>query len=231
MGRFSGVMDGLYGIANWFMRLSLVNIFWFVLQLPIVIIFLSAFQHEEVGGIILYSLPAFLFIPFLFFPSTVAMFAMVRDWILKKEQVSLFKSYFSHFKDNYKTSMISGTIWSVIWLILLVDVNFFIGRNDLFVILFVIIACILFLMNVIFISIQVHYHMKIKEIFKNAYYVTIGSPLLIFSLFVLYLLIAMATRELWFFLPFFSGTISSFLAFYLFYRFSLKVKKATGNKD
>ena len=211
MGRLSGIMGGLHGLANWFMRLSVVNLFWFIVNLPIFVIILSALQHEELGGKMLYMIPAVIFIPFILFPSTTAMFAIVRDWVLQNEQDSLWRTYFSYIKTNYKSSMISGLIWSVIWLIAIIDVNYFLGKKELLTIFFIILAIFLLLTNIIFFSIQVHYDMRIKELFKNSFFVAIGSPLLLISLFIVILLVVIITRKVWFFLPFFSGTICTLL--------------------
>ncbi|GGA71505.1 YesL family protein [Ornithinibacillus halotolerans] len=224
MGRLTGLMGGLHGIANWVMRISVINIIWFIINLPMIFIIVSALQHEEISGKVLYSIPAILFIPFLLFPSTIAMFVTARDWVMKREQVSLIKAYLSYMKDNYKQSFLSGILWAVIWFVWLVDILYVQKSSQLFTIIFLILGITLFVMNVNYFSVQAHYHMKLKERFKNTFFVTIGSPLLFFGVLVVNLLLVMITMEIWFLFPFFSGTISACLSFLTFYQFTRKVE-------
>ena len=88
MREFSGFMGALYGLTEWIMRFSVINILWFIINLPISIIIISIFFNDFNNGFILYLMPLVLLIPALFIPSTIAMFATVRDWVMKKEQQS-----------------------------------------------------------------------------------------------------------------------------------------------
>ncbi|WHZ02159.1 YesL family protein [Neobacillus sp. YX16] len=46
------------------------------------------------------------------FPASVAMFCVIRQWILHKDY-SVFRSFFQYFKENFKQSFILGIIWIV----------------------------------------------------------------------------------------------------------------------
>lgn len=227
MGFSSGLVGGLHRIANWIMRLSIVNVIWFILNLPIIVIIFSAIQHNTVSGVILYLIPVLLFVPFIFFPSTTALFATARDWVMDIEQQSLVKTYFSNLKRNYKQSFISSLIWTVIWVIWLLDVQYLHDWNNLLTMILLIVGLILFVMNINFFSILAHYHMNIKELFKNTFFVTVGSPFLVITVLLINFLIVTITSDIWFLLPFFSGAISALLCFNVFYRFTLKVRKKT----
>ncbi|MEI3613254.1 YesL family protein [Pseudogracilibacillus sp. SO30301A] len=227
MGLSSGFMGGLHRLANWFMRLTIINIIWFIMNLPIFIIVISALQHEYFTGNLLYSLPALLFFPLLLFPSTIAMYATVRDWIMRQEQPSIIKSYFTYFKDNYKESLLSGIAWAIIWFVWMIDIVYFYGKNELLIILFAIGGIGLFIMNINYFSIFTHYHMKVKDYFKHAFFVTIGSPLLCLSILIIHFILITSIVEIWFLLPFFLGTASAMLSFYVFYRFALKIQRKT----
>ncbi|MFB1052016.1 YesL family protein [Paraliobacillus sp. JSM ZJ581] len=232
MGLPSGFMEGLHKLANWFMRITVINILWFMINLPIVIIVMSALQHERFIGSVLYSLPTLLFFPLLLFPSTIAMYATVRDWIMHREQSSIIKAYFTYFKNNYKLSLLSGIVWAIIWFIWLFNILYFYEQSELLMMLFTIVGVSLFVINIVFFSVFTHYHMKLSGYLKNAFFVTIGSPILSFSIIVIHFLLIMTTQEIWFLFPFFFGTISAFLSFYVFYCFALKVqRKTTENKS
>lgn len=232
MGFSSGLVGGLHRITNWIMRLSIINILWFILNLPIAVTIFSAIQHNAITGVILYLLPVLLFVPFLFFPSTTALFATARDWVMEREQQSLVKTYLSNLKRNYKQSFISGLIWTVVWVIWLVDLYYLYDWNDLLTVVLLIVGLFLFVMNINFFSVLAHYHMNVKELFKNTFFVTIGSPILVLTVLIINFILVKITIDIWFLLPFFSGAISGLLCFYVFYRFTLKVqKKTTENRN
>jgi uncharacterized membrane protein YesL len=45
------------------------------------------------------------------FPATVAMYCVIRQWVLHKDY-SVFRSFFEFFKENFKQSIILGMIWT-----------------------------------------------------------------------------------------------------------------------
>ncbi|WP_186763749.1 YesL family protein [Planomicrobium sp. CPCC 101079] len=233
MRDFSGLTETLYIATEWIMRFSVINIFWFILNIPIFFTISSAFFGDSEIGTLVYLLPLVFLLPALFFPSTVAMFAAAREWILKKDQASLTKTYFSHVKDNYKKSFVSGMALTAIWLVWIVDFTFIKNENDLLRTVFVVIGLILFVFTINFFSLSAHYQMSAKALMKNAFFVTVGNPLL--SLFILFSNLSIfyvSATELLFLLPLFAGTISAFLSFLAFYRFTLKVeKKALSSKE
>ena len=227
MREVSGLMGGIHLIAEWFMRFTIVNILWVIINLPITIIVLSPLFNDSSSAIIMQMMPALLLFPILLFPSTSAMFGISRDWLVGKEQKSLIKTYFSYFKENYKRALLSGTGWGIIWVIWMMDLYFFSKENDLFTIIFIIIGLILFVMNMNFFSLTAHYRMGLRDLFKNSFFLTFGMPFLSFLILMLNFFIIYISTKVWFLLPFFSGSISVFLSFYVFYKFTLKVKKKT----
>lgn len=227
MRDFSGLMGRIHWLAEWFMRFTIVNILWFIINLPIGIIVLSSLFHDSRGAMIIQMMPAFLLFPILFFPSTVAMFEVARDWLLEKEQKSLIKTYFSYFKDSYKRALAAGVGWGIIWVIWIMDLSFFSKENDLLTIIFIIMGLILFVMNMNYFSLTAHYRMRIRDLFKNSFFLTFGMPLLFFIILIINITILYLSTKLWFLLPFFSGSISVFFSFYMFYKFTLKVEKKT----
>lgn len=226
MRDISGFMGTLYGSTEWIMRFSIINIVWFIINLPISIIIFSIFINGINDGFVVYLMPLVLLIPALFIPSTIAMFAIVRDWVMKKEQQSLMKVYLSYMKANYKKSFLSGLALMSIWLIWIGDFYFFHKENDVFTVIFLLIGIILSVYTINFFSFSVHYQMSSRTLMKNTFFLTIGSPLL--SSFILlsnFLLLYLSATEFLFLFPFFTGSISAFLSFSAFYRFTLKMEK------
>lgn len=232
MRDFTGFTGILYAAAEWIMRFSFVNIFWFLLNLPVFFIASSIFLNGFAAGFVWYLMPLLIFIPLLSVPSTAAVFAMAREWIMQVEQPSLIKSYFSHMRAGYKKSLLAGLILQSLWLVWLVDFYFFKAQSDWLGIVFAGIGIGLFIYTINLFSLSVHYQMEIRELFKNAFFVTVGKPLmsgfiLICNLSLLYT----GMTELLFLFPFFICTLSAYLSFLAFYRFSLKIEtKAKLNK-
>jgi uncharacterized membrane protein YesL len=227
MRDFSGLMGGFHRIAEWFMRFTIVNIVWFIINLPIAVIVLSSVFNDSRSVMIVQMLPALLLFPLLLFPSTIAMFQVTRDWLLEKDQKSLIRTYFSYFKESYKRALLSGAGWAIIWLIWIVDLYFFSKENDLLTLIFMIIGLILFVMNMNFFSLTAHYRMSLRELFKYSFFLTFGMPSLFFIIVILNIFIIYLSTKVWFLLPFFSGSISAYLSFYTFYKCTLKVEKKT----
>jgi uncharacterized membrane protein YesL len=226
MDNSSGFMGGLYVISEWIMKFSLTNLFWILFNLPIAFLFLNVLFVEQLEGLFFLLIPLILLMPFLFFPATTAMFAVVRGWIIKDEESGkLFRSYWRYYIENYKRSVITGLILTIIWLIWAVDLYYFLG-NKIMVTLFIVIGILLFVFSINHFSITVHYHMKLLPSFKNAFLLTIGSPVLfiavaVSSCVILYISLNVFT----FLLPFFTGSLIAFLSFSAFYRSYLKLKK------
>lgn len=218
--------DTLYAATEWIMRFSVINILWFILNIPIFFIVISTFFGDSGTATLIYLWPLFVLLPLLFFPSTAAMFAAVREWILKKDQVSLTKTYFVHFKDNFKKSIVFGCAITALWGVWLVDFNFFRNENNMLSAVFIVLGLFLFVYTFNIFSLNAHYRMTIKGLLKNAFFVTVGNPLL--SLFILISNVSLfyvSATELLVLVPLFAGTASTFLTFLAFYRFSLKVEK------
>ena len=233
MRDISGFKGAVYSTTELIMRFSIINILWFVINLPISILVLSFYFSNSGNGIITFLTPLVLLIPALFIPSTIAMYATVREWILKIEQQSLMKVYLSHLKANYKKSFLSGLVLMFIWLIWIVDFYFFNKVNDLLSIVFLIIGLVLFVYTINFFSLNVHYKMSIRDMLKNAFFVTMGNPILFcFILMGNLLLFYFSVTEFLFLFPLFTGSLSAYLSFSAFHRFSLKIKnKALSNKS
>lgn len=233
MPSFSGFTGALYSTTEWIMRFSVINILWFMINLPIAIILLSLYVNNLSMDFVIYYVPLMLLIPILFVPSTIGLFAMSRDWVMKIDHPSLTKAYFSHMKSNYKKSVMAGLILTFIWLIWIIDFYFFTNQNELLRIVFSIVGLVLFVCTINFFSLQVHFQMSKRELLKNMIFVTLGSPLLFLVILISnFLLLYLSATKLMFMFPLFTGALSAYVSFAVFYRFSLKMKeKAFINKS
>ncbi|WP_249870287.1 YesL family protein [Oceanobacillus saliphilus] len=230
----SGLIGGLYVLSEWIMRFSVINLLWIFFNLPIVFIVVSILFAEQMSNVSI-LLPLLLVItPFLFFPATAAIFATVRDWIIDndKENDGLIRSYWRYYKENYRKSLLGGTFLTILWLIWGVDYYYFSQVSIILMFAFVIMGAVLFVYTINFFSVAVHYNMKLGSILKNTLYVTIGSPLLFFTILLGNgLLLIMSFNTIHFLLPFFTWSLLAFISFSAFYRLYLSLTRNQGNKS
>lgn len=219
----SGLMGGLYVISKWIMRFSVINLLWIVFNLPVAFILLNMLLIEQLEELFYFIVPLIVLLPVLFFPATSAMFATVRDWIMKDSD-QLFKAYWRYYKENYKRSLLSGLILTGIWIVWAVDIYYFSNINVILLYLFSFIGLTLLIFTINFFSITVHYNLKLFQSFKNCLLITIGSPVLFILLIISIGVIAYISVYVFqFLLVFFTGSLITYISFFLFYRQYLKL--------
>lgn len=156
-------MGGFYKLLEWISRLALLNLLWISFSLL---------------GLVIFG----------FFPATVAMFAVVRKWMLGKEDVSIFKTFWTAYKQEFFKSNLLGLIIFAIGTILYIDFQFVNhSTSSLLSILYIpffivtfISICMLFYILPIF----VHYDMKISQVIKTSFFVMIMNPLSTFYMLI-----------------------------------------------
>ena len=225
MNNDSGFMGGLYAISEWVMKFSVTNLLWIIFNLPIIYLLLNLLFVERIEGLIFLMIPVIMLMPILFFPATTAMFAMVRGWIIHDEgSDKLIKSFWGYYKENYKRSVASGLILTMAWLIWAVDIYYFFNENQIMMLLFIIMGIVLFVYSINLFSITVHYNMKFLPSLKNAFLITMGSPLLFVAVAISSGVVLFISFNVFnFFLPFLTGSLIAFLSFSAFYRNYLKL--------
>jgi uncharacterized membrane protein YesL len=148
--------NALYSIMEWITRFAYINILWILFSL--------------VGGIILG-----------FFPSTIAMFAIVRDWLRGNTDLPIFKTFWRYFKKEFWKSNRLGLVIMAIVLLIGIDIWYIqINLSDLFIWtsipLFAFMLLFLIFLFYIFPSF-VHYDLKIVQLIKNALLIMLINPL------------------------------------------------------
>jgi uncharacterized membrane protein YesL len=159
----SGFMESLNKLLEWISRLAFLNLLW-----------------------ISFSLLGLIF--FGFFPATVAMFAVVRKWMLGDDEMSIFKTFWTTYKREFLKSNLLGVIILAIGLILYIDFQFVLNATNSFVSIlyvpFFIITFIFVSMLFYIIPIFVHYDMKLSQVIKNSFFVMIMNPLSTFYMLI-----------------------------------------------
>jgi uncharacterized membrane protein YesL len=222
----SDMMGGLYRLCEWIMRFSVINLLWIVFNIPIAFIVVNILFVEQTGIMVFLLIPLLILLPLLFFPATTAMFASARNLVMKEEGVSI-RQYWRYFKENYTRSLLGGLVLTVVWTIWAVDYYYFSKENIILLGIFLILGIVLFVFTINFFSILSHYHMKLLPAMKNSFLITMGSPLLFFTVLISNSIILYFSLFVFkFLLPFFTGSLIAYLSFSAFYRYYLKVISA-----
>ncbi|HLS61372.1 MAG TPA: DUF624 domain-containing protein [Virgibacillus sp.] len=214
----------LFKLSEWFMNFSVTNMCWFIFNLPIVILVINILFTEESDHVLRVSLLLIVSTPFMFFPATTAMFALAREWILNQEQDSLIKTYLRFYKENYKKSVFGGFIITGMWVIWIV--NFYYVKDVSTILMFavLILGLVLYVFTIHFFSVSVHYQEKLLILIRNAFLLTVGSPVLFFVILITNgLLFYISLNGFIMFVPFFTGSLIAFISFSAFYRLYLNV--------
>ncbi len=74
--QMGGIMGGFYRVSEWIMRFAYVNILWGLFTL---------------AGLVLFG----------FMPATVAMFTVIRKWLMGETDIPVFKTFFASFKKRF----------------------------------------------------------------------------------------------------------------------------------
>lgn len=219
-----GLMGGFYRISEWIMRLSAINILWVVCSIPFFFLLLSTMITPDASQDQLLSMLWMLAIvaPFTLVPATTAMFAVARKWVMGEDDVPLFKTYFRNYKENYKQSMLGGLLFVIIGSVLVMNMDFYSDRTDglrWLSLLFMSFSIVFIAAFINFLSLTVHFHMKLLQLVKNAFIMTLGQPITSIAIlatngFVLYISFFKFT----FLIPFFMGSVCAFVSFWYFYR-------------
>jgi len=218
----NGLMSGLYQTTEWISKFAVVNMMWLLLNAPIVLILLNMAVGEN-NIVALSSLLLVILVPFVFFPATAAMFAMVRDWILKQDEQTLWLSFLKYYIQNYVKSMQTGCVLTLLWGIIVVDIYYLSRENVLLLFSFIIVGILLFIYTINVFSTMVHYDITLCPMLKKALLFTFGSPIHgIAILFSSLLIFFVSVDSLRFIIPFFSGSLIAYISFSAFYKVYLK---------
>ncbi|MFZ3576841.1 YesL family protein [Virgibacillus sp. DJP39] len=218
-----GIMGGLYGVSEWISRFAVVNLLWLLLNLPLVLIVVNIMWGKQEGAAFL-MVPLISLMPLLFFPATSAMFASARDWVLSKDSSSITKAYFRYYKENYKKSLLGGMLLTGLWLIWGIDYYYFKDESVLFMFSFLMMGVVLFVYTINFFSIIVHYELKLRSMLKKSLIITIGSPILFLTVAIASgVILYVSVNGPLFLIPFFTGSLISFVSFSAFYRLYIKL--------
>ena len=146
--------SAFYSFFEWVTKLALLNLFWLLFSL--------------VGGILLGV-----------FPSTLAMFAVIRQWLQGDTQLSIRKSFWRYYKADFWKGNGLGACLSILIGLTSLDL-FYIKQMHpahwTYIPLFAFILLIGLLFLYIFPTF-VHFEINLSTVFKNSFLIMLLSPL------------------------------------------------------
>ncbi|WP_277679768.1 DUF624 domain-containing protein [Gracilibacillus dipsosauri] len=229
---YTGVLGGFYTVADWVYKFFFVNIIWFFFNLPIVFLLFNLLIADSLAVIIGLCCLIFAILPFVFYPSIMALFSVVNQFIHKNE-ISIFRDYCSFFKENYKKSMKLGTIFTIFWAIFFIDFFYMLDiKNTSLIYLFLIIGFFGFIYQLQVFSGAIYMKGKLRSIWKHVAILMFGHPFLSMSLGLISSIYLYVMIE-WFafLLPIFSGSILVFFSLLVFLKIYRTEERGAGTKE
>ncbi|MEK3734297.1 MULTISPECIES: YesL family protein [Paenibacillus] len=228
-----GAMGGLYRLTEWITRIAFSNVLWVLCTSPFLFIlltkYLMAVQTPEAHNEQLLSnwILAILS-PFVLFPATAALFTVVRKWVMGNPDVSVFKTFFKGYKENYKHSMIGGIVYTLLFVIMYVDYTVYMTQLEGFQLVGIVMLVLLLVVFVSlfnFFSMTVHYEMKITQILKNSILLTLIRPFRVFSTLAGSAVLIYIGFQMPVLFMFFLFCLIALLAFFNFYATFMKMQE------
>lgn len=230
MFEMKGITGVLYAMSEWVMRLSAINLMWFILSLPFVIL-LFVVDMSSKTGLAFFGGAGWLFLSFLVFPATAAVFSVTRDWIVDVDFSSVVRKYVAYLKTEYIENAKTGMAFAFAWLVWYFSYFFLYVQQSSFAFLLLLIGLALYVYTINFLCINAHFHMSRAERAKNAFFISVGRP--ITGLFILVssgIMLWISVTQLFILLPILTCSMIAFLSFSAFHRVTQKVyKKSLSN--
>lgn len=220
---YKGLMGGFYKITEWIMRVSGSNLLWVLCSLPFLAALMTRylFTVQNPGVPENFTLLAMAILaPFTVFPATAALFTVVRKWVMGESDLSIIKLYFRGYKENYKQSMVGGIFYTLLFIIMYIDYEFYMKSPVNLQLLGMIMMIFLVLLSISlfnFFSLVAHYHLKVTLLIKNAILLTIIRPFRALSTLICVVVLAFLTLRFMWLILFGFATLTALVAFYNFF--------------
>ena len=198
-------MRGFYSISEWVLRFAYVNVLWIAFTL--------------LG-----------FVVFGFFPATLAMFTVVRKWVLKQTDIPVFKTFWATYKKEFVKGNLLGLIIGLSSFFMYSNIRIVEATTvPAFKLLYVpnVIVIMLFLFTLLYIfPVLVHFDVSLKEGVKNSFILMTINPIPTFCMATLTGFLCFIFLKIPGVTPFFSGSIIAFLLMWLSNYVFVKMNKA-----
>lgn len=165
----NSVTGFLFRVSEWIMRLAFVNILWI--------------SFSFLGLIILGTAP-----------STVAMFTVIRKWIMGQSDIPIFKTFWTTYKNEWLKSNFLGLLLFGIGIFIYIENSIINSTNSPLVQIskypFFLLVLLFFLVLMYIFPTYVHYNVNLFQTIKNSFLIMLINPfyniVMILALVLLY---------------------------------------------
>lgn len=153
----------IYNLAEWITKFAYLNLLWILFTL--------------LGGVFLGL-----------FPSTISMFAVIREWLKGDTDIPLFRTFWKHYRGEFLKSNRLGVFVTILIVFIVLDI-FYIQSSQssllswtylplfAFMLLFVMFLFYLF-------PSFVHFDTKLGQVIKNAFFIMLINPITTLLIFL-----------------------------------------------
>ncbi|WPZ16917.1 YesL family protein [Geobacillus subterraneus] len=188
----SGLLDGkLYRVCEWITRLAYINILWVLFTLT---------------GLIIFGLA----------PATVALFTVVRKWLVfRDDDISVFKTFFQTYKKEFLRANRIGIVFMAIAYILYIDLLYVAHVPSSLQLPFLAVLLAIFIFYAVTLlyafPIYVHYELTFWQYMKYSFLIGMASPFMTLVMFASGGLLFIVSMYIPGLIPFFSVSLFSFI--------------------
>jgi uncharacterized membrane protein YesL len=151
-----GLIQGLYTLCEWIMRLAILNVLWVLFSL--------------LGAIVLG-----------FFPSTISMFEITRKWLKGETDIQIWRHFWTTYKKSFVKVNLLGLLLVLVGIFLYVDFSFFARLDGLIFKALTAIVILMyisyFLLLIYIFPIIVTYEIRLFQSIKFAFLLGVYRPL------------------------------------------------------
>ncbi|MEK3890043.1 YesL family protein [Bacillus sp. FSL K6-3431] len=154
-----GLAGVFFGVSEWIFRVMYVHILWVVFT----ILGLGIFG---------------------FMPATSAVFSVIRKWLMKEDDISIFPYFYQTYKSSWKSSNLIGLVMLIIGGFLYIDIKVsqeFLKFAPLHICL-LIISFVFFLTCLYLFPVFSHYKLKPLQYIKQSFLLAFSQPLYTISM-------------------------------------------------
>ncbi|MGP4039402.1 YesL family protein [Gracilibacillus sp. D59] len=147
--------NSLFAATEWITRFAYINILWMVFTLV---------------GLVIFG----------FFPATVAMFTLIRKWIMGNTEDPVFATFWNTYKKEFLRSNLFGLVFYLLSLLFYINLQFIDinqgGFYDIIKIPLYIFMLAISLTLIYVIPTYVHFELRFIDVWKNAFLVMLIHP-------------------------------------------------------
>ncbi|WP_017471360.1 DUF624 domain-containing protein [Amphibacillus jilinensis] len=212
-------METVYKFCVYFIKFFSLSVKWLVATLPVWFILSHLLMANSVDRPF-FILTLLFLLAFSLIPATIALFSVVRHWVIHNQQDSIEQGYFYYLKKTYKQSLVIGLFITIATGILIVDIVYFSENQMALFYLFLFVAFAFALYALCLLITFVHYDFKLNAYFKKALLLLLHLKFSVRVILLTAIFIIIGWYSGIFYLAFLSS-LYSYLLFALFYRIYL----------